>query len=246
MINLKSQFKKNSNFIQYKNRFNLIEIENLIDDNLFKKLQKNFPDEKYFSEHNDFAMSFSDEKESFSNFLDKDENWKNFIKKFEDQNFVNYLIKLFRLKNIYYGKSWKKYLPFYKESKVSFCFNISKNGGFSLPHTDSSRKLLSLVYFFVSDDWSKKDGGHINLYKPKSSKYEYNWRNLRVENKNLDVISTIIPRPNKIYGFKKTKNSYHSVEKVNSIDFKPRKVLMINLIYKNKSDSPFNEKKYIF
>ena len=199
MINLIDQFKKKKKFVQFKDRLNLIEIESLIENSIFEKLRKNFPNEKYFSEHNDFAMSFSDENDNFLHFIHKNENWRILINKFEDQNFINYLIKFFKIKNIYYKNSWKKYLPFYKKSKLSFCFNISKNGGFSLPHTDSSRKLFSLVFFFVDDDWSKEDGGYVNLYKPKYNKYENNWRNVRVENENLDVIHSIIPKPNKIW-----------------------------------------------
>lgn len=246
MSNLIEQFKKNIGNVLYKDRFNLIEIDNLIDDNLFKELRNNFPDEKFFSKHNDFAMSFPDDNENFNRFIADNKNWQKLIKQFQSKDFVEYLMKFFRINNVYYRNSWKKFIPYFKESKLNFCFNISKNGGFSLPHTDSSRKLISLVFFFVDDDWSKNDGGFVNLYEPIDKKFEYNWRNERVDPKNLTVINSIFPKKNKIYGFKKTKNSYHSVEKVVSKNLSLRKVLMINLVYANKSDSPYKEKKFLF
>ena len=43
---------------------------------------------------------------------------------------------------------------------------------------------------------------------------------------------------------RKQKNSYHSVEKVRAMNSLKRKVFMINLIYENKSDSPYQEKEY--
>ena len=241
MNNLINQFKSNEKNILYKDRFNLVEIENLVDSENFEKLQSRFPNEKYFSAHNDFAMSFSDENEKFKIFLDENRDWEIFISKLKDKEFVNYLLKFFRIKNVYYDDNWKKFLPLHKKVKLSFCFNISKKGGFSLPHTDSSRKLISLVLFFVDNSWSIENGGQINLYKPLDSKYEDNWRNKRIEKDNLTILKTIIPIKNKIYGFKKTKNSYHSVEPVLGINSLLRKVFMINLIYENESDAPYNQ-----
>ena len=246
MLNLIEKFKKNISNILYKDRFNLVEIDDFIDENLFTDLRNNFPNENFFSKHNDFAMSFNDDNEKFEKFINENENWKNLIKQFQNKNFVEYLMKFFGINNVYYKNSWKKFIPFFKESKLNFCFNISKNGGFSLPHTDSSRKLISLVFFFVDDNWSINDGGFVNLYRPNDEKYENNWRNQRIDPENLTVINTIIPKKNKIYGFKKTKNSYHSVEKVMSENTNLRKVLMINLVYANKEDSPYKEKKFLF
>ena len=72
--------------------------------------------------------------------------------------------------------------------------------------------------------------------------HENNWRNERIDEKDLEIIKIVAPSPNKIYGFKKTKNSYHSVEPVKEVNGLKRKVLMINLIYEKSSDSPYYEK----
>ena len=238
------QLSKKINKLDFVDRLCLFEIPNFLDEFIYKDLSTTYPDSNLFSDHNDFAKSLTDESDNFSNFIEKNNKWKNFIEELNSRAFAEDLIKLFNLKNVYFSKnSWKKNIPLFKKVKLSFRFNISEEGGFSLPHTDSSRKLVSMVLFFVDKSWSEKNGGQVLLYKPNNPVYENNWRNKRINKVNLDVIKTIIPSPNKIYGFKKTKNSYHSVEPIKQINSISRKVLMINLIYEKKSDSPYYQKK---
>jgi hypothetical protein len=207
------QISKNINKIEFKDRFCFFEKKNFLNQDLYNELKKSFPPINLFSKHNNFARSFTDESDGFYEFLKKNSHWKNFIDGINSKIFVEDLIKLFDLKNVYFSEnSWKNKIKIFKKVKLSFCFNISEEGGFSLPHTDSSRKLVSMVLFFVDDQWSEKNGGQVELYKPSHLYYENNWRNEIVDKKNLEVVKTIIPSPNKIYGFKKTKNSYHSVE----------------------------------
>ena len=98
------------------------------------------------------------------------------------KTFAEDLINFFGLKNVYFDEnSWKKRIKIFKKVKLSFCFNISEEGGFSLPHTDSSRKLVSMVLFFVDDIWNEDNGGQVNLYKPLNLVFENNWRNERID-----------------------------------------------------------------
>lgn len=241
------ELSKNIDHIEFKDRFFLFEKKNFLDQDIYTELKNNFPPIEIFSKHNDFARSLSDENDNFSTFLEKNLAWKNFVSNMNSKTFAEDLINFFDLKNVYFDEnSWKKRIKIFKKVKLSFCFNISEEGGFSLPHTDSSRKLVSMVLFFVDDIWNENNGGQVNLYKPLNRVFENNWRNERVDKDKLEIIKTIIPSPNKIYGFKKTKNSYHSVEKVKPMNYLKRKVFMVNLIYENKSDSPYQEKRNIF
>ena len=236
------QLSKKIKKLDFEDRFSLFEISDFLEKGIYKDLSETYPDPSLFSTHNDFAKSLTDDSDNFSNFLKKNDKWKIFIEKLNTNFFAEDLIKLFKLKNVYFSKnSWKKNMPNFKKVKLSFCFNISEEGGHSLPHTDSSRKLISMVLFFVDNAWSEKSGGQVKLYKPKDLINEDNWRNQRIDKEHLEVIKTIVGLPNKIYGFKKTENSYHSVEPVRVIDESYRKVLMINLIYEKKSDSPYNK-----
>ena len=48
MLNLIEKFKKNISNILYKDRFNFVEIDDFIDENLFNDLRNNFPNENFF------------------------------------------------------------------------------------------------------------------------------------------------------------------------------------------------------
>jgi len=232
--------------IEYKDRFFLFEEKDFFTSATYERLSKTFPKKNLFSSHSEFSRTLNDDDNNFRLFLNENSEWKNIIQNFNSKDFINDLINYFNLKNVCPDNSWKKYLFIFKRVRMSFTFNISEPGGYSLPHTDSSRKLISMVIFFVDKTWNFNNGGQVQIYKPKSIEFEDNWRNKRVEKENLEILKTITPSPNKIYGFKKTKNSYHSVETVKNANNLSRKVFMINLIYSNKSDSPYNEPISIF
>ena len=236
------QLSKKTNEVSFKERFNLVEISDFLGKNAYQQLKNSYPKEDYFSNQTEFAKSLNDKSIEFHTFLQNSNIWNEFIEEINSEIFVNDLIKFFKIKNVYFANNnWRRFIPFYKQVKLHFSFNISKNGGYSLPHTDGSRKLVALVFFFVDKAWTFKNGGYVNLYKPINPLYEDNWRNERVDKKNLEIIKRIIPQENKMYGFKKTVNSYHSVEPVVEINSLDRKVLMINLIYKNINDAPYEK-----
>lgn len=241
------EISKRIDRLDFKDRFDFFEISNFLDKEYFNNLRSTYPDKSFFSSHTKFSRSFTNESDNYLEFIEKNEIWKNFIEKLNTKAFVEDLISLFNFKNVYFSdKIWKKNIPIFKKVKLNFCFNISEDGAYSMPHTDGSRKLVSIVLFFVDNSWGNENGGQVNLYKPKYLEYENNWRNELTNKENLEVIKTIIPTANSIYGFKKTKNSYHSVEPVKVINNLYRKTFMINLIYEKKSDSPYHQKNSIY
>lgn len=224
--------------ILYKDRFNLVVIDDYLEKSKFHDLRQNYPKDIYFDNKNIFALTLTDQDQKFHEFLTKNEIWNNFINKVKSKEFISDLIKIYKLKNIYYSeKDLKRFLPFSKKVKLELTFNKSKKGSYSDPHTDVTRKILSLVLFFTPDEWNEEDGGIVKLFKPKLSDDEENWRNKIIPENQLNLIDKIFPSSNKIYGFKKSKNSYHSVSTVNC-ENKTRNVFMINLSYADKKDIP--------
>ncbi len=227
----------------FPDRFNLLVIEKFIEHELFLDLRKNYPTDKYFNNKTKFALTLSQNDENFKLFLRDCEVWKNYINLLNSVNFKKEVIKNFKIKNTFFSnKSLKRFIPFFKKVKFEFTFNKSKNESINNPHTDATRKIVSMIIFFTSDKWAIKNGGLVNLYKPKDNKDEFNWRNEIIDEDKLEVIETISPIPNKFYGFKKTKNSYHSVSKILCNDDESRDVLMINLSYAEPKDVPYTDK----
>lgn len=225
--------------ILYKDRFNLFVIDDYLEKSKFHQLRKNYPEDAYFDNKNEFALTLTDKDIGFNKFLNKNEIWNDFIKQIYSEDFLKDLVKIYKIKFVYTSdKDFRRFLPFFKKVKLELTFNKSKNGSFSEPHTDVTRKILSLVLFFTPDEWHEKDGGIVKLFKPKSLDDENNWRNRIISEDKLNLIDTIFPSSNKIYGFKKSKNSYHSVSKVNCDNAKSRNVFMINLSYSNQNEIP--------
>ena len=244
-MNIKKNFFNEKSIPLFPDRFNLLIVEKFIENKLFIDLRKNFPTVNYFSNKTKFALTLPQYDKNFSLFLRECEIWKNFIDLLNSDDFKKEVIKTFKIKSVFFSdKSLKRFIPFFKKVKLEFTFNKSYNKSFNNPHTDSTRKIVSMIIFFTSDEWSIKNGGLVHLYKPKDNKYEFNWRNEVVEENKLEVIKTIVPIPNNFYGFKKTKNSYHSVSKILCDDTKSRDVLMINLSYAEPKDIPYNDKKF--
>ena len=102
-----------------------------------------------------------------------------------------------------------------------------------------------MIIFFTNDDWNINNGGLVKLFTPIKKKDEDNWRNKLIDEKDLKTIKEIFPKPNRFYGFKKTKNSYHSVSKVNCNEEDSRNVLMINLSYANENEIPYSDETII-
>jgi Rps23 Pro-64 3,4-dihydroxylase Tpa1-like proline 4-hydroxylase len=242
MIKISPKVKK----IEFKDRFKLIVLEDFLERNNFIELQKNFPSDKYFKNINIFAHTLTNNESNFYEFLNKNETWKKFIEKIDSEEFIEDIIEIFNIKYVYScNSSYKKFLPFFKKVKLDLTFNKSKKGSYSEPHTDVTRKIVSIVYFFTDDNWKKEDGGLVKLFKPIKKEDEENWRNKIIKENELELIKTIFPKPNSLYGFKKTKNSYHGVSKVNCDNNKSRNVLMINLSYAENKDIPHNNDSLI-
>jgi|TARA_B100000780_G_C21093599_1_gene440871 hypothetical protein len=244
-MNIKKNFFNKKLTPLFPGRFNLLIIEKCIEHELFIALRKNFPSDNYFENKTKFALTLPQNDKNFNLFLSDCEIWKNYINLLNSVDFKKEVIKNFKIKNVFFSdKSLKRFIPFFKKVKFEFTFNKSINESFNNPHTDSTRKIVSMIIFFTSDEWSIKNGGLVNLFKPKDNKYEFNWRNEVIEENKLEVIKIINPIPNNFYGFKKTKNSYHSVSKILCNDGESRDVLMINLSYAEPKDVPYTDKTF--
>ncbi len=228
--------------IDFKDRFNLICLDNFIDENSFKILRDNYPPDELFENNTKFALTINNNSDSFKVILDNYKKWFELINEINSKEFKEKILKIFNIKNIYFeDNNWRKYIPFFKKAKFEVTFNKSKNGSYNDPHTDSTRKIVSMVIFFTSDNWTQNNGGLVKLFKPKQYQDEDNWRNKILNEEQLINIKEIFPKPNRIYGFKKTKNSYHSVTEVKCNENESRNVLMINLSYANQNDIPYTD-----
>lgn len=103
-------------------------------------------------------------------------------------------------------------LPF-DEQVIDTKFEFSMlpaNGGHLLPHPDTYKKTVTLVYYFVPPEWNSSWGGNFDvyhhLYTPSAD-----FTSKRPEWNEVETLVSVPYRPNRCVIMKRTNNSLHGV-----------------------------------
>ena len=109
---------------------------------------------------------------------------------------------------------------------------LPADGGFPLPHTDSTRKVCNVVLSMIGPEgWDPEVGGGTDINWPKDRRLSFNRNNRRLPFDQVDVLDTIPFRANQAVVVIKTYNSWHSVAPLSGKDSSIiRKTVNINLI----------------
>tara|TARA_X000000950_G_scaffold289548_1_gene415467 strand:+ start:34379 stop:35137 length:759 start_codon:yes stop_codon:yes gene_type:complete len=237
----------------------IFKIENFLDDNFYDNMKKNFPqiDEAIFlnkiNKDGKFGITSDGvNKDLYKNFY----NSNKFVKKFHDsiinKNFyVNILNKLYYeiiksnlddpIRAIKYLRPYKltnKTNTNYNFLRSNFFANIEysyiKNNGGIVPHTDSIKKIFTLMLYFPEGNNETSYGTSFLSSEKK------NYSNTHVDDsKNLlnDKSTSVLYKTpfikNTIFGFIRNNKSWHFVEKQDINENYIRKSININFILKN-------------
>ena len=93
-------------------------------------------------------------------------------------------------------------------------FSSLNSGTLLKPHTDSTDKFLSCVLYFSPPNWDSRWGGGTDVYKPKSEKFNFNWGNKILSLDQMDKVFTCAYKPNRLFFFIKSYNSWHGISEV--------------------------------
>ena len=83
MINL----DKNSVTVEFKDRFNLVRIDDFIETKLFYLLRDKYPSDDNFQINTKYALTLNDKSRNFHNFLQKETYWLDLIRAIDDDVF---------------------------------------------------------------------------------------------------------------------------------------------------------------
>ena len=209
MISLQFEEKNLKNFPA-----KFIAIDDVFSKKDYEKLLGSFPFEKMEREdiHKKVALN-SYHKKTSEKFLDENSLWRDFLKFFESDNFVSFV-------NYFCNINSNKNVDFKIEDlNIGYEFSILKNKSVVVPHKDKYGKLLSLVFYFVSDKWEEKFSyGGTQFYKPKKNILNSFVFNDSSSFENMELVSEIIPKANRLLVFQPNKESWHGVEKINTED----------------------------
>jgi hypothetical protein len=93
-------------------------------------------------------------------------------------------------------------------------FSMLPREALLLPHTDSTDKVLTFVLYFPQHDWRDEWGGGTQVYRPLEDRYNTNWSNSRVPRSRTDLVFDSEFRPNRLFFFAKSANSWHGVKPI--------------------------------
>jgi hypothetical protein len=110
---------------------------------------------------------------------------------------------------------------------------LPTNGGSQRPHTDSPRKVVTLVLSLMKEgEWLPDWGGGTSICRPKDKTLYSNYANQYLDFDEVEVVDTFPFAPNAGVMFVKTSVSWHCVTPINLPDDAPiRKTVAISLYH---------------
>lgn len=209
-----------------------------LEDGLYNQLVASYPPTELFARmpKYDYKLTLSEKfnPENYHRFISETPVWRTFHAWLKSEDFIRQTVD-FLLKNhvdlelsrafepslARLGRSVKELsrgqLPSRSPSlRTRFEFSVLKaDGGEVAPHTDTPKKIITLVMTMIGDDeWKPDFGGGLDVNRPTDPEYSYNWNNRMVPWDKIEILDTIPFVPNQCTVFVKTFNSLHSVRKM--------------------------------
>lgn len=235
--------------------------QQVIDPAIYKELCENFPETSLFANTateygtTKYGLSTAYNPEKYKSFLSENSAWKKFAKAIDTPEFIAHVLKVLKDNNIDLDLEkkrfcrptklerfkhtisslmrceWPQRIP-YLRTRFEFSAIPASNGSL-LPHTDSPKKIISLVLTMRGkDDWKNEKGGNTDMLVPIEEKHNFNWINYQLPFEKVKKIASYGYNPNQCLIFVKTFNSWHSVGPMYNPESKAfRKTVTINITY---------------
>jgi hypothetical protein len=216
----------------------LVVLRPSLDSGTYDELCSNFPDISLFGTipKYDYKLSLSEKfnPDNYHKFISENKPWNRFHAWLKSDEFVSATVQFLKQSNIdldldecfepsskrlskAFGSIMSGQLPS-KQPKLRsrFEFSVLKaDGGEVAPHTDTPKKVITLVQTMIKDgEWDPAIGGGLDVNRATDMKYAFNWKNKMVPWEKIEVLDTIPFVPNQCTIFVKTFNSLHSVRKM--------------------------------
>jgi len=209
-----------------------------LDATTYDELCDNFPDISLFGPIRgyDYKLSLSEKfaADNYHKFIKENKPWNRFHGWLKSDEFIRATVEFLKQRNVdldidecfeptskrigralgAVGRgSWPSKFP---RLRSRFEFSVLKaDGGEVAPHTDTPKKIITLVQTMIKDgEWDPAFGGGLDVNRPTDTKYAFNWKNKMVPWDKIEVLDTIPFVPNQCTVFVKTFNSLHSVRKM--------------------------------
>jgi hypothetical protein len=146
----------------------------------------------------------------------------------EKAHFAGSTVWAWRLKELSQGRWPRGDLSL--RSRFEFSM-LPADGGYVTPHTDTPRKVITLVVSMVNNgEWDPGFGGGTEVDRSKDYQHAFNWQNEQLSFDEIEPLHTFEFGPNQCVIFVKTFNSLHCVRPMTGIGSQAmRRTLTINI-----------------
>lgn len=223
-----------------------------LDPALYQELVRTFPAIELFkykkSKGNKFSLSQYNNRLNYRRFIKTTPAWRRFYNYIHSPEFITGTYDMLRDHNLDLGlpapgfktrmyqrfRAWKRETPLPHFSRVKARFEFSAmpiTGGNILPHTDSTRKSVTMVIPILEEgEWDSAWGGGTSVVRPKDPARIFNRVNAYMDFDEVDILKTCAFEPNQCLVFVKTDISWHAVMPMTGADETIlRKTLTVNI-----------------
>lgn len=206
-----------------------------IEPDFYAELVASFPPESIFGKipKYDYKLSLSEKtnKEQYRKFIESTPPWRRLHSWIKSESFIRAVVDFLASRNVdldlddYFTPSGKRLaLALGKIARgqipsgpgrlrTRFEFSVLRaDGGEVAPHTDTPRKIITLVMSMIAPgEWPLEFGGGLEVDRATDDAYAFNWNNRIIPWDKMEAVETIPFVPNQCMIFVKTFNSLHSV-----------------------------------
>lgn len=206
-----------------------------LEQSFYDELVRTFPPETLFGKipKYDYKLSLSEKTNSkaYEDFIANTPAWRRFHQWIKSDDFIRAVVDFLKSKNLDLDLN-DYFMPTAKRLRVAagkiargqipagpgrlrtrFEFSVLRaDGGEVAPHTDTPRKIITLVMSMIAPgEWPVEFGGGLEIDRVTDDAYAFNWNNRMVPWDKIEAVETIPFVPNQCMIFLKTFNSLHCV-----------------------------------
>lgn len=213
-------------------------IRDLIRPSFYRELADTFPTLSLFRFRETLGNKYlltESEGDAYHNFIRSSRPWRQFYTEIKSPGFREQVLYLLRAHEVDLGIADGESAD---DFTVQFEFSaLPTNGGSQRPHTDSPKKVVTLVLSLMREgEWDADWGGGTAICKPRDEALYFNYANNYLDFNEVEIVDTFPFVPNACVMFVKTAVSWHCVTPINLPRNSPlRKTVAISFYHGGQS-----------
>jgi len=220
--------------------------DNFLSEERYAALLREFPDDSAFpdiTEENKKRLNSRRSSRAFDQYLQTHATWKEFIEALSSEAFLSGLLELAApalqqargLSGIrswnYAGKRIKSGLATARSQKIRVVFEFSQlnNGSYIPPHTDSTDKLVTMMFYLADNHKAAIENAGTVFYQSAQNPGEKNWYNRKLDFSAVTPVAVNDFMANRICVFVKSDRTYHGLPELHMPANTGRNSLNVNI-----------------